>query len=84
MTRQLESPASEQRRFARGRAWVLFSFVLAGLVLTSLGLAIPFLRRRAPGDMAQEPADEQTVQLAVPPIDNAAPAEGKTATFALG
>ena len=84
MKNQFESTASEQRRSARGRAWVLFSFVLAGLVLAGLGLAMPFLRRRDAVDMTQQFPEEQAFRPEVPPIDTAVWADVQTATFALG
>jgi hypothetical protein len=81
MTRQL----TRRTPSAGGRAPILVSMVLAGLALIGLWLVVPALRK---GDkveiLARESPSEWAGQHAIPAIDAAAPADFKTATFALG
>ena len=66
-----------------GRAWVLYSVVLAGLVLIGLWIAFPTLHKAEQMRIPTSPSEPAT-RLAVPPIDAAAPKDIQTATFALG
>jgi hypothetical protein len=67
-----------------GRALVLVSIVFAGLALIGLGLVVPSLRKRDKLGIWADNQNEPAGRGAIPAIDAAAPADVKTATFALG